>query len=220
MRKWIPVLIVLAAVAASVLVYSRLTDVITIHWDLQGNPNGWTSRLTGAFALPLAMVGIYAAMRFLPMIDPRRENYSKFEGAYEGIIVTLLVFLLCIHLIVLYAGTGHPVPMQKVMPISMGALFIAIGNLLPRARSNFFFGIRTPWTLSSERSWERTHRVGGYVFVVMGLIVGGAGLVSSSVAFPYVILVAAFALLGLLVYSYLVWRDAPDRKPATFITKR
>lgn len=212
MRKWIPVVVVLAAVVASVIVYSRLPETMPTHWNMSGEVNGWSSRFWGAFGLPLAMVGTYAVMRFLPLIDPRRENYSKFEGAYQGIVLTVLIFLLGVHIIVLRAALGYPVSMQKVMPLGMGLLFVAIGNLLPRARSNFFVGIRTPWTLSSEKSWERTHRAGGYAFVLVGMLMVALSFAPVGNAMPLVIGLAACASLGLVVYSYLVWRDDPDKR--------
>lgn len=212
MRKWIPVLTVLAAVIASVVVYPRLPEVIPTHWDIEGDVNGWSSRFWGAFGLPLAMVGTYAMMRLLPLVDPRRDNYTKFENAYEGIVLTILVFLLGVHIVVLRAALGYPVSMQRVMPLGMGALFIAIGNLLPRARSNFFVGIRTPWTLSSERSWERTHRAGGYVFVVIGLLMVAASFFPMGSSMPVVIGLTVVAVLGLAAYSYVVWKGDPDKR--------
>ena len=211
MRKWIPVIVVLVAVIASVVAYPNLSDTIPTHWDLEGNVNGFSSRLWGAFGLPLAMVGIYAIMRFLPLIDPRRENYAKFAGAYDGIITTVLLFLLGLHLVVLRAGMGHEISMQKVLPIGMGLLFVAIGALLPQARSNFFVGIRTPWTLSSEKSWEKTHRVGGVVFVFIGLMTAASAFLPTSTGWPVVWIVTAVAILGVVVYSYVVWRDDPDK---------
>lgn len=211
MRKWIPVLIVIAAVAASVFTYSDLPATMPTHWDMQGNVDGSSSRFWGAFGLPLIMVGIYAVMCFLPLIDPRRENYAKFEGAYEGIILTVLLFMLGTHIVVLRAATGFPVSMEKVMPIGLGMLFISIGNLLPRARSNFFVGIRTPWTLSSEKSWKRTHRAGGYVFVLIGVMMAASIFIPVRAGWPIVGALTACAVLGLVVYSYLVWRDDPDR---------
>jgi uncharacterized membrane protein len=212
MRKWIPVLVVIAALAASVFTYQNLPDTIPTHWDLEGNVNGWSSRFWGAFGLPLIMVAVYAVMRFLPLIDPRRENYAKFQGAYEGIILTVLVFMFAMHVLVLRAATGHGFSMEKVMPIGLGLLFIAIGNLLPRARSNFFVGIRTPWTLSSEKSWEKTHRLGGYVFVIVGILMAVSSFMPIETGWPIVAGLTAVAMLGLVVYSYVAWRDDPDKR--------
>ena len=211
MRKWIPVIVVLAAVVASIVAYPNLSETVPTHWDLKGNVNGFSSRLWGAFGLPLAMVGMYALLRFLPLIDPRRENYAKFAGAYDGIITIVLLFLLGLHLVVLRAGMGHQISMQKVLPIGMGLLFVAIGALLPQARSNFFVGIRTPWTLSSEKSWEKTHRVGGVVFVLIGLMIAASAFFPTSTGWPAVWIVTAVAILGVVVYSYVVWRDDPDK---------
>ena len=86
-------------------------------------------------------------------------------------------------------------------------LFIVLGNVLPRARPNWFVGIRTPWTLSSDRVWERTHRLGGRVLVVGGIVVALAGLLSSRLAFWTLMATVATLSVGAMAYSYLLWRS-------------
>src|SRR6267378_1495016 len=178
MRKWIPLLIVAAAVIASAVVYPRLPERIPTHWELSAHPsgtvptpNGGSSRLWGAWALPVFLLGMWALVIILPKIDPRGSNYAKFGGTFEGIIVSIMLFMLGMHIIILGAALGYPVAMDRVFPVGLGVLFIVIGNLLPRARPNWFVGIRTPWTLSSDRVWEKTHRFGGHVFVAGGVII-------------------------------------------------
>jgi len=179
MRKWIPLLIIAAAVIASALVYPKLPLTIPTHWDMLGRPNGWSGRLWGAWVMPIFLIVLWAFMRVLPRIDPRGSNYAKFGGAYEGIIVSIMLFMLGMHIIILRAALGYPVAMERVLPIGLGVLFIAIGNLLPRARPNWFIGIRTPWTLSSDRVWEKTHRFGGHVFVGAGILMVLSALVTA-----------------------------------------
>jgi uncharacterized membrane protein len=102
-----------------------------------------------------------------------------------------------------------PVPF---IGIGVGGMLVVVGILLPRTRSNWFLGIRTPWTLSSERSWEQTHRVGGYLFIAIGVIVvASALLLSAGVFFGALMigLIGSVAFLG--TYSYLGWRDDPHR---------
>ena len=206
MRKWIPLLIIAAAVIASAVVYPKLPLTIPTHWDMLGRPNGWSGRLWGAWVMPIFLVVLWAFMRVLPRIDPRGSNYAKFGGAYEGIIVSIMLFMLGMHIIILRAALGYPVAMERVLPIGLGVLFIAIGNLLPRARPNWFIGIRTPWTLSSDRVWEKTHRFGGHVFVGAGILMVLSALVTAPWAPVVLFTIIVLCTASVLIYSYVEWK--------------
>jgi uncharacterized membrane protein len=149
---------------------------------------------------------MWALMKILPRIDPRGSNYAKFGGAFEAIIISLMLFMLGMHFVVLRAALGYPVQIDRVVPIGVGLLLIVIGNLLPRARPNWFVGIRTPWTLSSDRVWEKTHRFGGRVFVAGGILITITALVW--VPWAHVVLFAAMVLIAssVLIYSYIEWK--------------
>jgi uncharacterized membrane protein len=215
MRKWIPLLIIAAAIIASVAVYPNLPQTVPTHWDMLGRPNGWGSRVWGAWVIPIVMVLLWALMRVLPTIDPRGANYAKFGGAFEAIVISILLYMLGLHLIILRASLGYPVAMQRVLPIGVGILLVLIGNLLPRARPNWFIGIRTPWTLSSDRVWEKTHRVGGRAFVAGGLAILIAALVMPQWAHYVLVAVVVICSLGAVLYSYIAWRREQTPAPVT-----
>lgn len=207
MRKWIPLLIVAAAFIATAAVYPDLPDRIPVHWNMQGEVDRWSGRrISGALMMPLIIVLLWALMRWLPYIDPRRDNYAKFSTAFEAIMITLMLFMLLLHGMMLRAALGYPVAVERVIPVAIGILFIVMGNLMPRARPNWFFGIRTPWTLSSDRVWERSHRFGGRLFVIGGLLLAAAGLAGVSWTSRVLIAVVAVCSLGSVLYSYLEWR--------------
>ena len=206
MRKWIPLLIVVAAFISSALVYPRLPETIPTHWDMSGQPNGWSGRFFGAWVVPLFLLGMWALFRVLPAIDPRGSNYAKFGGAFEAIIDSIMLFMLGMHIIILRAGLGYPVAIQRVVPFGVGLLLIVIGNLLPRARPNWFIGIRTPWTLSSDRVWEKTHRFGGRVFVVGGLLITIAAVGIAHWAQVVLVTVITVSASSVLIYSYIEWK--------------
>jgi uncharacterized membrane protein len=206
MRKWIPLLIVIAAFLASALVYPRLPETMPTHWDMSGRPDGWSNRTWGALMLPVFLLALWALALILPKIDPRGSNYAKFQGAFEAIIDSLMLFVLALHVVVLRASLGDPVQMQRIMPIGVGVLLIVIGNLLPRARPNWFVGIRTPWTLSSDRVWEKTHRFGGRVFVAGGLLIIIAALFWVGAAHVVLMAVISLCAAAVLIYSYLEWK--------------
>jgi len=210
MRKWIPAGLIAAAWVMSLAVFERLPDRIPTHWGMSGQVDGWSSRTFGAFGLPALMLMIWGLCYWLPAIDPRRDNYAKFRGTYDMVVAVILGCMLIVHATILAVSLGRNVPSPVVISLTVGAMLVLVGNLLPRARPNWFFGIRTPWTLSSDRVWDRTHRLGGRMMVVAGLIIAISGFAPP----PWPgILIAVAAVGGAvvpIVYSYVVWRE--DRR--------
>jgi uncharacterized membrane protein len=164
--------------------------------------------------MPLIMAFIWLIMRALPHIDPRKANYEKFRGVYDLMVSAVLAFMLVMHFVVLRSAMGVHVSIGKVVIIGVGVLFVLIGSVLPRIQPNWFFGIRTPWTLTSDLSWARTHKLGGAMFVVFGLIAIVASLVAPA-ASPWLLLVVGLILVVFLfAYSYRVWKDDPLKHPS------
>lgn len=220
MRKWIPLLIIAVAFLASAAVYQDLPERVATHWNLSGEVDGWTSLPWGAFMLPLMLLAGLAMFHLLPRIDPRRANYSKFRDTYEILIITIMTFMLGVHLLVLANALGRNVSIERLIPIGVAVLFMVIGNLLPRTRPNWFIGIRTPWTLSSDRVWERTHRLGGHLFVAAGVVTLLTALVAPTVAIRVLISGAVIISVGLLAYSYFTWRQDPESRKAAVESMR
>jgi uncharacterized membrane protein len=208
MRRWIAPLIVAASIIITALVFPRLPATIPTHWNLAGEVDGYSSRVWGAWIMPAMLLLLWGMLRWLPVIDPRGANYAKFSGAFEGMIVLVMLFVFAAQVVILASALGQPVPIDRLAPAGIGLLLIGLGNLLPRARPNWFLGIRTPWTLSNDRVWERTHRVGGYFLVAGGSLTVVATIVAPPLwAFRAMIGVCAASALFLLIYSYVAWRQ-------------
>jgi uncharacterized membrane protein len=208
-RSYAPVLIVVALVV-SAIVYPQLPERMP-HWDMRGNVDGYGSKLAGAFLLPLAALGIWAFLQVAPRIDPRKQNYDKFRPTYDLMVNAVVTMAVAVHFVLLGVALGLPIPMRRILPAGAGVLFILLGNVLPRSRSNWWFGIRTPWTLSNERVWERTHRVGGYLFAIAGVVFVAGAFVPRII--PPSTIPIGLAVLGgsLLIYSYVAWRQETSR---------
>lgn len=206
MRKWLPAVLILATLVFSIAVYNRLPERMVIHWSISGEPDGYGSRGLGAFLLPLVALGMWGLLMVLPKLDPRSANIEKFRDTYDVFVLAVIAVMCVLHVGVVGSALGWPLPVGRLAPISIGALFVVLGNLLPRFRSNFFFGIRTPWTLSSDTVWTKTHRVGGYVMVLIGLLLVVAGTIGSPRWFLVAICGAIAMVTVVLVYSYVVWR--------------
>jgi uncharacterized membrane protein len=205
MRRWLPAALIAGAVLFSLAVYSRLPEEVPIHWGLSGAPDRFGSRLEGAFLIPAMMIAMFAIMQWYPSRDPRAANITKFRGAYDTVVTATIALLSGLHVLALGNALGWRIDMPKVGTVALGLMFILLGNLMPLVRSNFIFGIRTPWTLSSDTVWTRSHRVGGYAMVVAGIITIVAGFVAQPVG--YIVALASLLIAGIvpIVYSYLLW---------------
>lgn len=202
--SWI---VIAFAFLLSVLFYNQVPDVIDSHWDSQGRVNGTMNRFWGMFLLPSMMVGLTILLSYLPKIDPLNPNFKDFQPYYFGFIIVFNIFMLLVHgyVILWNAKITTLNPSKFVIPIT-GALLYASGVLVNNARRNWFAGIRTPWTLSSETVWNKTHHFGGYIFKGAGI------LIFLSVLFPdntmWIILpVTLGAALIPVLYSYVVYRQ-------------
>ena len=182
------------------------------HWSATGEANGWSSRLWGAWLLPLIMAVTFLILRAIPHIDPRRANYAKFSGMYDALIILILGFLLVTHCVILAGAAGVPVRVDRIMMPLVGVFIAAIGFLVPHAHPNWFVGIRTPWTLTSDLAWERTHKIGGPLLVVFGILMIGAGFIEPERVIWVLVTAAVALVVFLFVYSYRVWKTDPSKR--------
>ena len=155
----------------SIILYNKLPDLIPMHWNIDGEINSYGPKILMAFLSPILMLLMWSSMLYFPKIDPKKDNYAKFEGSYTVITNVLVTFFFVIHIVTLSISLGYNIAMDKVIPFMLGILFVIIGKYLPKSKSNFFYGIKTPWTLTSDEVWEKTHRLGGKLFIIAGLII-------------------------------------------------
>ncbi|MFY9213796.1 MAG: SdpI family protein [Tissierellaceae bacterium] len=193
-------ILIVLVLTMTIIFYDKLPEEIPIHWNLKGEVDNYVSKPFGAFLSPLLMVAIWLGMKFLPNIDPRRHNYKKFESSYEIAIGVLVTFAFVLQMAIILSSLGYDISMDRIIMVMAGVMFVVIGNYLPKAKSNFFYGIKTPWTLSSEISWKKTHRLGGRLFVVSGL-----AIILSSLLFNETVRVVVMILTLLAVAIVPIW---------------
>lgn len=197
--------VIILTLVITILAYPELPDQIPSHWNFEGEVDGYLPKLWGALVIPLVMIPFTALFFLLPRIDPLKENYRKFQGYYEGFILVFAVFLFTIQLQILLWGLGYPISPTLLLPLTMGAFYLYLGFLVEHAEQNWFVGIRTPWTLSSEQVWKKTHALGGTLFKIAGVIamIGVFfGEYSLWFALVPILIVAAYTV----IYSYLEFR--------------
>ena len=195
-------LVCLLPLIAGALVYSRLPEQVATHFDLHGNPDGWSSRAFAVFGLPGILLAVNLLMPFLLRADPKHENMS---GALVNIVIWTVpvVSLLCSGL-TLGRALGYDLRIEMVLPVFMGVLFILIGNYLPKTKQSYTMGIKLPWTLASEENWNRTHRLAGFLWVIGGAYFIVMSFIGWSLA-AFLIPIAVMVLVP-TVYSYLLYR--------------
>lgn len=211
MRKWYPWLLVGLALGFSAAVYSKLPAEIPSHWDAEGQVNGTLSRAWGVWLMPAVLLAMAIVLPRLPDIDPRRENYDKFRPSYDLVMDAIMTLLAVMHVAMLGIAIGWPIRMERLAPVLVGMMFVVIGNVMPRARSNWLFGIRTPWTLTNDRVWARTHRLGGLLFVVAGILLAVAGVLIPTAFVPIITIGIVIAAVVPVIYSYFAWRQESSR---------
>ena len=202
--------VALVAGLVSAWAYPRLPPQVATHWNLRGQPDGYSAKLWAVLLLPLVILGLRGLLSVLPRIDPKGENYRKFAHTYWLIFNGVILFMGVLHLAILGYGLGAPVRMDRVASAGLGILLIVVGNYLTRVEPNWFIGIRTPWTLSSDGVWRRTHRVGGWIFVVGGALIVLTLFVGAGAMMPILLGTIALVTAVPVVLSYLWWRRERD----------
>lgn len=207
---WIVSLVfVVVMLGVAAWIYPHLPAQTPSHWDAHGNVNGWMPRFWAAAIWPLMMFGLALLLAALPVISPRRFEIVPFARTYGIVVLATLAFLLVVGTCALLAGAGYRVSVDLVVPVAIGALFMVIGNFMGKFRKNFFVGIRTPWTLTSDVVWERTHRLAGWLFVLAGVVWIAAGLVHAE---PWLMIAATLvAAFVPAIYSYFLYRRVEGR---------
>jgi uncharacterized membrane protein len=203
-------IVVMFSVAA--VRWGSVPDRIPVHWNAAGEVDGYGGKVEGLLLVPLLAVGIYLLLLAIPRIDPARRNYEAFAGTYLLLRVSLLAYLAFLMFITqLSIGREESIPVGQLIFGAVGVLLIVLGGAMSRIKPNWFAGIRTPWTLSSTRSWDATHRLGGRLFVGVGVATGIASVIGGTVAVITMLVGIVAVGVVLTVYSYRVWRDDPDK---------
>ena len=204
--RWFGLAIAVLAVAISIWAYPSLPPTVATHWSLRGTPDGFSSRGWAVAIGPLVIVGITLLFNVLPKMDPRRENYARFLSSYWLIANAVVVFMLVAHALVIATGLGYSVNIDRLMPLGIGLLFVFLGNYLTRVEPNWFIGIRTPWTLSSDAVWRKTHRTGGWLMVIGGLVLGIGAFLPHAAFLPLLVTTLILVVVIPIVQSYVLWK--------------
>lgn len=195
-------------VIAGALLWNQLPEQMASHWNTNDQVDGYMPKFWGVFLMPLVTLGMLALFIVLPNMDPLKANIAQFRGAFNLFIVLIVAFMLYIHGLTLAWSLGYQdFKMSAAMLPFLGILFIFIGYLLRQAKRNFFIGIRTPWTLSSDMVWDKTHQLGSILFMVSGALAFVGSFLGGMMAFWLLFVPLMGSTLFLVIYSYVLYRN-------------
>ena len=202
------IVVTLLPILLGLLLWSKLPDLVPMHWGINGEVDGWESKTRAVFLMPCFCAAMQLFLLVMTSIDPRRKAiHSK---PMMVVIWLIPVLSLVINVAVYLIALGFKVNMVEIILILLGVFFVLIGNYMPKLKKNYTVGIKVPWALNSEENWIRTHRFGGKVYVITGIVCIITGLlvnlIGENVAFVVIMVVifgGSFLTMG---YSYWLYK--------------
>ena len=192
---------VAAAFALSAYSLNYLPDTIITHWGISGEANGFMDKATALAIIPTLMIVFAIVLYFIPNIDPLKKNIESFRKEYDLFIAVFCGFLLYLHIITIALNFGVTLNIGQLLSPAFALLFFFIGVLLAKSKRNFFIGIRTPWTLSSDEIWNKTHKLGAKLFKASGIICL-LGVIYPEGAIIFVLVPVIASAVWTMTYSY------------------
>lgn len=205
---WPLFLLAAVDVGAAIWAFPRLPAEAAVHWSTSGLADRYGGPWELALFWPLAAAATYLFLLFVPLMDPKQENYARFGRVYSFIRQGVPAVLLLLHLSQLASAVGLNISPLSVLLLSLSVLFLVTGLAMGRIQPNYFIGFRTPWTLANEQVWLRTHRFAGGVWVALSLLHALVLLLPLHLRFAASMGVLAVMVLVPVFYSYLVFRRA------------
>ena len=194
-------IVILAPIVVGLILWDRLPEQMATHFDANGVADGWSPKEWAVVGLPLFLLAVHWLCVAFTSVDPKKNNFSD--------KVIILIMWLCP--VVSIAGNGatylyaldntvNTVPMAMLL---LGCLFLVIGNYMPKMKQSYTIGIKVPWALNSEENWNRTHRLGGYMYMIAGIVTIIAGLTQ---VFWLAIVALVLAAFIPTAYSFVLYK--------------
>jgi uncharacterized membrane protein len=206
-KEWIQLIVLIIPFIIIGILWDKFPAKIPVHWNFKGEIDRYDEKATGLFFIPVLNILIYVLFWVLPKIDPRKANYKFFQGAYNVLRFSITLFLLLLFLITVAMSLGYGLDVGRIVIYLCLLLFLLIGNFMGSFRSNYFVGIRTPWTLQNEEVWQKTHRLGGRLWAWSSLAMIILGFFLSFDVFVILCIIYFFVIAIIpILYSYIIYR--------------
>jgi len=195
-------LLVILSFGVAFYFYNIMPDKLASHWDIHGQVNGYMPKFWGLFMMPFISLGMLILFFALPRIDPLKKNIEDFRNYYDWFIILILLFFLYIYKLTILWNLNYRFNMGQMLIPAFAVLFFYTGILLEKSKMNWFIGIRTPWTLSSESVWKKTHKIGGLLFKISAIL-SLVGAAFPGYAFYFVLVPIILSTIYIFYYSYV-----------------
>lgn len=197
-------LLVLLPIAVGLLLWDRLPDTLPTHWGIDGQADGWSTKPFAVFVQPLLLLLLHWLCVLVTAIDPK--NKDRNHKIRRVLLWTVPVLSNLCGGFLYVAVLGLSFDSSRMMALILGAAFLILGNYLPKCRQNSTIGIKVPWALRSEENWNATHRFGGKVWVIGGLVMMFSAFLPGDWAIAVMFAITLFLFIIPVVYSYLYYR--------------
>jgi uncharacterized membrane protein len=204
-KKFLILLIIIVAFIVGALLSPSMPDEMISHWNSKGEADGTMSKFWGLFLMPFVLLGLFLMFIFIPRIDPLKRNIAKFINYFDNFILVIIVFLFYLYLLTLFWNMNYRFNMIRALIPAFSLLFFYVGVLLEKSKRNWFIGVRTPWTLSNDKVWDKTNKLAGKIFKIVGTI-SLLGIIFVNYAIYILLIPLFFGAIYPIVYSYFEYQ--------------
>ena len=202
-------ILILVPIIIGLILWNKLPDKLPTHWNASGEVDGWSSKAFAVFGLPGFLFAVHWVCLLATSADPKKQNI---EGKVLNIVFWICPIISVLGAVLIYGtALGMEFKVEKIMPVLVGVIFIVVGNYLPKCKQSYTMGIKLPWTLNDEENWNRTHRLGGKLWVVCGLVIMMSMFFPAELMATTFIAIIVVAVFVPTIYSYLIFREKEKR---------
>ena len=207
-KDWVTMVVTTALTLLPIIfglaVYGRLPEEMPVHWNGAGEVDGYASKAMAVFGMPAFLALVNVACQFITLADPKHDNT---EGKVRTLVFWLVpVISIVMNTVCLLVGLGEEISVERIAPLLVGIIFLIIGNYMPKVKQNYTIGIKVPWALNSEENWRRTHRLGGWMFMLCGVAMMLSAVISAEFFLGLMLGVLLAAAIVPMIYSYILYR--------------
>lgn len=199
-------IITLIPIIIGIILWDKMPEQVTVHWNINGEVDGFATKTQAVFIMPLVLVAVHWICVLGTNLDPKKQNIS--DKVFTLVLWIIPVLSLLCNSFVYATALGHNVNVEVIMPLFMGALFVVIGNYLPKCKQSYTLGIKLPWTLNDEENWNKTHRLAGFLWVICGVIIMATAFLG--VSWLLFVLLIPMVIVP-TVYSYLLYKKKENK---------
>lgn len=208
LKTWIVIAIALIIAIVGILI---MPDTIPTHFGPSGEPDAWGTKFT-VLMYPGSLLLIALLAEPMKKVDPKLENYERFNKYYYNFFFGFAIFFLVVEIANIAIALGASINVGSIICFTVGVLMFFVGNMMPKIKQNFFFGIKTPWALSDEENWFKTHRLGGKTFALGGIVMMICAFIPGEGKIWGLLVAIIVMTIIPLVYSFIIFKRKNNAK--------